>query len=102
MNVNIDGKAVEEAVARAILESALGERVREVVKESIEQLTNRWGTGSLRGALERVVAEEVLKSVRDLHGEMIRAAVKERITETVVKEVVGAAFDGLMKKLGQE
>lgn len=84
MEVKLDSAAVEQAVAQAIVESAIGAKIKVAVNHL---LTKGWDN-PIDKALEQVIAEVSLKTIREEYGEQIKAEVRKRLEEDTLAEFV--------------
>lgn len=99
-NVQIDPAQVNEAIAQAIVNSALGPQLQEAINAALRRaLSDGYGNA---GVVQAVVVEEVRRLVLEvLHSEphqaklreAVRSYVEERLTGEVLKEVVGKLWD---------
>lgn len=96
--MNIDGEAINKAVAEAILNSALGTSLAQIIDQEVAKFSRTYDN-PLRMVIEREVARHVQAVVQDEYGEQIKAAVRAQITDATVEEVTAAAWKALLDKL---
>lgn len=87
MEVNIDKEAIERAVVSAILDSAIGEKIR----LAVEKLLKPEGYGKpspIEEAVEKVIKETAIRFINTNHAEQIKKAVQERLTDETVNKFV--------------
>lgn len=95
MEIKIDPKDVEKAVADAILKSSLGGHIQKALESAL-------GT-SWNSPVEQAVKQEVYRIVANIvsaeYEPKIREAVKVQLTDELVQRVATAAMKSLLEKL---
>lgn len=95
INVDLEASKVNDAISKAVVESRLGE----ALKERIEKFLNNDGYGKPRfsDAMHHAVDSELQRILMDLihneYAESIREKVRAAMTEEVVTELVTKAID---------
>lgn len=84
LEINIDAKAVEQHVADAVLESAIGNKIKKTVAEL---LAKSWDN-PIDKALDSVVREVAMKCVREHFYAEVEAAVKAKMTTAAIEKMV--------------
>lgn len=95
--INLDPEAINKMVSDTILQSALGQKVKDVVDESVKNLGG-WNS-PVNKAIEKLVYDEIQKVVTQQHAEKIEAAVKTYITDSVLEKIIKAAWDAMYEKV---
>lgn len=92
MQLNIDAKAVEEAVVSAVVNSAIGQKINDAVKKMLDSYDN-----PLEGAIKRVVMDIALKIVQQEHFDEIKVAMKAKLTDEMMGKFIDRFWDEVMK-----
>lgn len=93
MNINIEPKQIERAIAEAVINSAIGKTIDDVINGELKAMADQWNDKSpLKQAIRKEVSNIVYQLVRDEYSESIKAAVREQLTEKVLLEIVGSAM----------
>jgi len=87
MELNIDGKQVEQYIANAVLESALGEIIRTAIEDELKH------TKAIEDGAKELVRQIIWELVRDGYKDQIEAIVRERLTDEVVGQAASAALN---------
>ncbi len=83
MEINVDPKAVEQAVADAIIKSALGAKI----EKAVHDLLTRSFDNPLDKALYEIVKEVAIRKVREGYSEKIEAFLKEKLTDENMRKI---------------
>lgn len=94
MEIPIDKAAVETAVAQAIVQSAIGDKIDKAVRDC---LGKTW-ENPLDKAVEQVVREVALQQVRDLYSEKIAATIKAKLTDEAISAFVDSFWTEVFKR----
>ena len=97
IKVDVNPEDINKMVSEAILKSAIGDKIKEVIQESVSKLGN-WDS-PMKKAIEEVVHKEIIRIVQAEHGEKIKMAIRALITDQLVEEVCKAAWDSFYEKL---
>lgn len=101
MQVNLDSRQIEQAMVSAIIDSSLGDVIKEEVQKAIDGLLkdqfNR--RSPIRIAVEAEIQRIVLLLLREEYGEKMRDAVREKLTDDAIAKAAGAAIDAFHEKL---
>lgn len=81
--ISVDPAAINEYVAKQIIDSALGERLKETVEEALKQLS-RYGNDPLKSAVQSEINKQVLNLVHTEFAPQIEAAVREAMTSEFI------------------
>ncbi len=100
MEVNIDAEELNQAIVTAVLDSALGAHVKNIIEDELDKFTSPHGS-PLKKALEVEIQRLIMMTVRDDYGETIKAKMKEILTDQAVGDAVAAAWAALEDKLDQ-
>lgn len=95
IEVNVDSDAINKMVTDAILDSAIGKTLREVVEKKVNDLGKSYNN-PIEAAVDREVQLIVQKLVQDQFKPMIEARVNELLTEEMTTRIVTAAWENLI------
>lgn len=95
LELGIDPQAINRYIAERVLESALGERLRETVDEALKGLS-RFGNDPLKSAVQSQVTRIVAEIVEQEHKPRIAAIVREQLTDEVISSIAAATVAKLM------
>ncbi len=91
INVNVSPDDIESAIVQAVMDSALGVTVAEIVQKEIEGLANKWQDTPLRRAIKQEVQRVVVSVVSEEYSERIKQAVRDELTDETLKTIVSKA-----------
>lgn len=94
MEIKLDKSTVEQAVADAIVNSAIGDHIKKAVDE---MLSKGWDS-PIRKAVEQMIMTTALKMVQAEYADRIKEAVKVHMTEVVLNETVLRMWDEVWKR----
>lgn len=98
IKVDLEASAVNDAIAKAVVESRLGVALKERI-ETFLSAKNSYGSPSFSDAMKHAVDSELEKIVLNLiHTDFktaIEAKVREAMTEAVISELVVKAMEKL-------
>lgn len=99
IKVNIDAEAINKKVTDSILESAIGERLKEAIESQISDIcVDKYNSPSV---VTRIVKDIVTDRVRTIITEEkkdeIEKLVTEKLTEDIMSEIVNNAWDAYFK-----
>lgn len=97
IKVDVNPEDINKMVSEAILKSAIGDKIKDVVQESVSKLGG-WDS-PMKKAIEEVVHKEIIAIVQKEHGEKIKTAVRAMITDKLVEDVSKAAWDSFFEKV---
>lgn len=95
IEVNVDADAVNKMVTDAILESAIGKTLREVVEKKVADLSKSYNN-PIELAVDREVQLLVSSIVHEKFQPIIAARVNELLTEEMVTRIATAAWENLI------
>lgn len=95
IDVNVDAAAVNKMVTDAILDSAIGKTLREVVEKKVKDLGQAYNN-PIELAVDREVQLLVSSMVNEKFKPMIATRVNELMTEEMVTRICSAAWENLM------
>lgn len=87
LSISVNPLQINEYIAEKIIDSALGERLKETVEEALKGLS-RYGNDPLKGAIQAEINKHILELVRTEYAPQINAAVKEAMTPEYVRDLV--------------
>ena len=96
LEVNIDPQQINDYLSRAVLESAIGQAIKDQVVAYIKKMESTYDN-PVKGAVEREVFQLVTTVVHEQFRPQIEAAVREYMTEAVITEVAKKALDKLYR-----
>lgn len=94
----ISPESINALVANAILESALGEKIRKVLQSEVDELSASYDD-TLRKAVETIVQQQLWTILREEFSDQLRAAIREKISAETVKDLTDAAWLAFESKL---
>jgi hypothetical protein len=99
VGVRLEGEDINDYLAKAVLESALGEQVRKAVGEAVKRLnTSYYGQDGLRSAIDSEVFQMAQRMARELVSdelnEKVRTIVMNYLTDDRLGELVQKAMQG--------
>jgi hypothetical protein len=95
IEVNVDAAAVNKMVTDAILDSAIGKTLREVVEKKVADLGKSYNN-PIELAVDREVQLLVSSMVNEKFKPMIAAKVAELMTDEMVSRISTAAWENLI------
>lgn len=95
IEVNVDADTVNKMVTDAILDSAIGKTLREVVEKKVAELAKPYNN-PIELAVDREVQLLVSSLVNEKFKPMIAARVNELLTEEMVTRIATAAWENLI------
>jgi len=84
--ISVDPAAINEYVAKQIIESALGERLQETVAEALRQLKS-YSNDPLKSAVQSEINKQIVKLVNTEFAPQIEAAVREAMTPEFIQSL---------------
>lgn len=101
LEINLDPEQIEQYIVQAVIDSALGDVVKEEVQKALDSLREvpMRRRGVIAVAIEAEIQKIVLQVLRNEYTDKLRAAVREQMTETYVNTVVSAAVQAVHDKL---
>jgi len=97
MEIKIDEATLNQAVTDAVVKSAIGKQLEDVIRKALSDL-NGWNS-PLKKAVEQVVHDEIIKLVRTQYAETIKAAVAKSLDDRLINELWTASWQALQAKL---
>jgi hypothetical protein len=93
MEINVDAKVVEQAVADAVVNSAIGAKI----KLAVAELLGKGWDNPIDKAVQKVIGEIALVVIREEYGEQIKAAVRAKMTDETVEQFMRNFWDEVLK-----
>ena len=95
-DVKIDGNAFNEFIIQAVVDSSIGDVVRGAVQKSVESYDAK---RSIEAAVTVAIREMITDTIDHEEGtrKRVQAMVAEKLTDDVLSEIVGKAFDKLRR-----
>jgi len=98
INVNLEANAVNEAIAKAVVESRLGAALKERIEKFLDDKSH-YGVPNFSDAMKRAVDDELQKIVTQLihneYADSIREKVRSQLTDELVSDLVCRAVEKL-------
>jgi len=103
MEINLDTNAIQDAVVRAIADSAIGEQVKAVIESQLTAKEKSWDSETIlqkgikaevNKLIVRVIAEEI-----ESRKEEIRALIVPEITDHAIRDMSSAAIQVMLGNL---
>ncbi len=98
IEVQVDAEAVNKMMTDAILDSAIGKTLREVVEKKVAELGSSYNN-PIAAAVDREVQLLVSSIVNEKFKPMIAARVQELLTEEMVTRISTAAWENLITQM---
>lgn len=98
MQVNIEPDDIQQAIVDAVIASTLGEAIKSVIQKELDDLCQH-REGAIKKAIRLEIQKIVLFVIRDEYGEVIRAAVREELSDRLVTEIASKALEAVWDKL---
>jgi uncharacterized protein YajQ (UPF0234 family) len=103
LKVNLDAATVNQYVAQAVLDSAIGDQINQVLQEKISNIGKSWNPDNpLRKVIEAEISNQIQKLIREReYADLIRETIKKQITEELISKITTAAFEAFLDKIGK-
>ena len=92
--VSISPEAVNQYIAKAILDSAIGEQLQKCIEE---RLTDFRLGAAIERAVDAAISQIVFQLLSSEHGDELREAVKSKISGDIVADLAGKALDNWLE-----
>lgn len=103
MDIKLDTTAIQDAVVRAVADSAIGEQINKVIVEKFTSKKNSWDSQTI---MERAIEGEVntligkiIREEIEQRREEIRALVQPQLTDEIIKAMSAAALEAMLGNL---
>lgn len=96
--ISVDPAAINEYIAKQIIDSVLGERLKEVVDDAIKAF-GKYGSDPLKGAVQSEITKQVQEMVRTEFSPQIEAAVREAMTPEFIQNLVSSFIQSITVQL---
>lgn len=84
--ISVDPDAINEYIAKQVVDSVLGERLQEVVDSTLKQLSS-FGNDPLKNAVQSEINTQIMNLVRTEFAPQIAAAVREAMTTDFINNL---------------
>lgn len=98
--ISVDPAAINEYIAKQIIDSALGERLKETVHEALEAF-GRYSNDPLKSAVIGEVNKHVMTFVREEFKDQIEEAVREHMTPEFINNLAQGFVSSITSKIDQ-
>ena len=85
--ISIDPNAINEYIAKQIIESSLGDRLQETVSEALKAFGS-YGNDPLKSAVTSEINRQIMILVREEFAPQIEASVREQMTPEYIQGLV--------------
>jgi len=92
MEINLDTAAIQDAVVRAITDSAIGEQVKAVIENELTAKAKSWDS-------DTIIQSAIKNEVRILIGKILREEIESR-KEEIKKLVAPQLNDEILHRMG--
>ena len=91
ITANIDGASIQEAMAKAVLESSVGEHIKKAIEKILKETysTRSIVQTAVESAVRDLVENEAIHLISE-RAEAVRDRVRESITDAVVESAIQA------------
>ena len=97
--IAIDSEEINKRISRAVLESALGEKIKASVLEAVKEL-DAWSYN--RNPIKEAIREEVtslcISEVRTTAGEALRLKVREALEGQLTEDIISKAVERFLER----
>lgn len=98
IEVAVDPESINKYLAEQIMQSALGERLKEAVDSALESF-GRYGSDPLKSAVQDEIRKQIFRVVSEDHAERIREAVRAALTDEELGKLVTGFVATLTNKI---
>ena len=102
MEVNIDTKAIQDAIVRAVADSTIGNLIKEAIQKALEEKQG-YGRGSILEVVAReqinLIIGQIVRVEVDKNKDKIRALVLPLLTDEVLGKMGSAAIEVMLGNL---
>lgn len=95
MEVNITPEQINQYFANAVLNSALGAHIKEVIEKKLKDLSWR---NLIEGVVEQEIRDATQRFITTEYAEILHNAVKEKVTADFTIALVDKVLDGVLKR----
>lgn len=96
--IKVDPEAINEYLAKQIIESTLGENLREVVEEALKAFSS-YGNNPLKSAVQSEISKQVQQLVRTEFAPQIEASVREAMTPEFIQGLAAAFISSITSQI---
>ena len=98
--ISIDPSVINEYVAKQIVDSALGERLKETVEQALKQLSG-YGNDPLKAAVQSEINKHVVELVRTEFSSQIEEAVRKAMTPEFINRLATSFVDSITAEINK-
>ena len=98
VKVDIDAEAINKHVADAIIDSAIGETLREEINNQVKALSKPIYDNPLKKVIEAEISKAIYQIVMKEMSDDIRKAAREQLTDKILIEFCSKALDAMLEK----
>lgn len=98
MTIALTPEQINEFIAKAVMDSAIGVHVQTAVKNQIQKLCTSYDNpfdAVIRSEVCKLIESEIITTYRPLLEERMKKALADHMTDEVVAKIIGAAIDKL-------
>lgn len=98
IQVTLDAQAIEAQVTQAILDAALGAKIKDAIEKSIKQFNiDSYFDNALRTIVEQQMKSAIADMVREKYSDVVLQKVHEKFDDAFMHDVITA----LVSRLGR-
>lgn len=98
ISISVDPNAINEYIAAKIIDSAIGERLKETVDQALKSLGS-YGNDPLKSAVTSEVNKYVMELVRTEFSEQIKTAVRTAMTPEFINKLTEGYVASITTKI---
>lgn len=99
IKIDVDPKQVNEAVAKAIIESSLGKQIKERLESKYRELHDSYRLSSdIDNEIDRCIKQHIREVISKDFTPQIDAYIKKKITDEVLKQFVDRVFENYRER----
>ncbi len=98
--VNIEGEDINKMIAQAILDSTLGDTVREAVQKAVAELgdshSRLYGPNNFEKLMQRIVRDKITELMRSEYKDQVEALARNAIDANLSPNLVNRVIDKML------
>lgn len=98
LGISVNPNAINEYIAKQIIESTLGERLQETVDEALNAF-GKYGNDPLKSAVTSQIHKIIMEVVNTEFSEQIRTAVRAQMTDDFINSLVSGFVSSVTTKI---
>lgn len=97
INVDLNAEQINQEIQRAVAESVIGEQLKKIIKQSIEELSSSW-KNPIKPVVDQIIIDSIKELVREEYFEQIKNFVKEKMTQEFMDSIIQKLWDNWVKE----